>query len=182
MIHPLSDVKTNKIGRNTNIWQYAVVLENAVIGDNCNINCHTFIENDVIIGNNVTVKAGVFLWDGIIINNNVFIGPNVTFINDKYPRSKQYPAKFLKTIVKENASIGAAAIIMGGVIIGEFSLIGAGSLVTKSIPDFALAAGSPAKIVGWVDEGGNRLKTIDGKLVSEKGEMFLVENNVLKRL
>ena len=112
MIHELSDVKTTAIGSATKVWQYSVILERARIGNNCNINCHVFIENDVVIGNDVTVKSGVYIWDGVTIEDNVFIGPNVTFTNDKRPRSKQYPESFLRTTIKRNASIGAASIII----------------------------------------------------------------------
>ena len=133
MIHPTSDVQTTNIGKNTNVWQFCVILPNAKIGNNCNICSHCFIENDVIVGNNVTVKCGVQLWDGVIIEDNVFIGPNVTFCNDKYPRSKCYPEEFMKTIVKKGASIGANATILPGRIIGEGAMIGAGSIVTKDV-------------------------------------------------
>ncbi len=133
MIHPTSDVQTTNIGKNTNVWQFCVILPNAKIGNNCNICSHCFIENDVIVGNNVTVKCGVQLWDGVIIEDNVFIGPNVTFCNDKYPRSKCYPDEFMKTIVKKGASIGANATILPGRIIGEGAMIGAGSIVTKDV-------------------------------------------------
>jgi acetyltransferase-like isoleucine patch superfamily enzyme len=146
MIHPLADCNT-KIDESTNIWQYVVVLNGAIIGKNCNICAHCFIENDVRIGNNVTIKNGVFLWDGIEIEDDVFIGPNVTFTNDKYPRSKQYPEKFQKTIIKKGASIGAGSIILGGITIGEKAMIGAGSLVTKNVPAGELWMGSPAKYV-----------------------------------
>lgn len=147
MIHELSDVQTDQIGEGTKIWQFAVVLKGAKIGENCNINCHTFIENDVVIGNNVTIKAGVYIWDGIEIMDDVFIGPNVTFTNDKYPKSKVYPETFQKTIICKGASIGAGAIILGGVIIGENSLIAAGSIVTKNVPPNTLYKGSPAEFV-----------------------------------
>jgi UDP-2-acetamido-3-amino-2,3-dideoxy-glucuronate N-acetyltransferase len=147
MIHHLADVHTKNIGRDTKIWQFAIVLEGATIGNNCNINCHTFIENDVKIGNNVTVKSGVFLWDGITIEDDVFIGPNVTFTNDKYPKSKIYPDAFQNTIIKKGASIGANATILGGISIGKNALIGAGSVVTKSIPDNELWMGNPAKFI-----------------------------------
>jgi UDP-2-acetamido-3-amino-2,3-dideoxy-glucuronate N-acetyltransferase len=146
-IHPLADVQTKKIGDETNIWQFCIILKNAKIGGNCNISSHTFIENDVIIGDNVTVKCGVYLWDGLKIEDNVFIGPNVTFTNDKYPRSKQYPQKFQRTLIKEDASIGANATILGGVYIGEKSMIGAGSVVTKNVPDGELWMGNPAKFI-----------------------------------
>ena len=135
MIHPLSDVKSKNIGRGSTIWQFCVVLPHAIIGENCNICSHCFIENDVIIGNNVTIKNGVQLWDGMRIEDNVFIGPNVSFTNDKYPRSKQYPAKFLQTTIKKGASIGAGAVILPGVTIGEYALIGAGAIVTKDVGD-----------------------------------------------
>lgn len=146
-IHRLADVKTTNIGDNTQIWQFSVVLEKAKIGGNCNINCHCFIENDIVIGNNVTVKSGVYLWDGLRVGNNVFIGPNVTFINDKYPHSKQYPENFLETRIEDNVSIGAGSIIMGGILLGFGCMIGAGSLVTKHIPPKTLWYGNPAKYI-----------------------------------
>ncbi len=134
-IHKLSDVKSKKIGTNTKVWQYCVILENAVIGENCNICAHVLIENDVVIGNNVTIKSGVQLWDGLVVEDNVFIGPNVTFTNDLYPRSKHYPEKFIKTVIKKGASIGANTTIIPGIVIGENSMIAAGSIVTKNVPD-----------------------------------------------
>lgn len=147
MIHPTSDVQSTNIGEGTSIWQYVVVLPKASIGKNCNINAHCFVENDVVLGDNVTVKCGVYLWDGIRAGNNVFIGPNVTFTNDKYPRSKQYPDEFLKTIIEEGASIGAGSVILCGISIGRNSMIGAGSVVTKNIPPNQLWYGNPAKFI-----------------------------------
>ncbi|MBA6303758.1 acyltransferase [Colwellia sp. MB02u-14] len=147
MIHNLSDVQSSNIGYNTNIWQFCVVLAKAVIGENCNVCSHCLIENDVIIGDNVTIKSGVQIWDGITIEDNVFIGPNVTFTNDKTPRSKIYPEKFLKTIIRNNASIGANATILPGVIVGEFAMIGAGSVVTKSVEPHTTVIGNPAREV-----------------------------------
>ncbi|SIN81190.1 acyltransferase [Algoriphagus halophilus] len=147
MIHPLADVQTKKIGENTRIWQYAVVLQGASIGKDCNVNCHTFIENDVLIGDRVTVKSGVFLWDGLTVEDDVFIGPNVTFTNDKYPRSKQYPDEFQRTVIRKGASIGAASVILGGCTIGENSMVGAGSLVTHDVPPNTLVMGRPARVV-----------------------------------
>ena len=134
MIHPLSDVQTKNIGENTNIWQFCVVLPNAKIGSGCNICSHCFIENDVIIGNNVTVKCGVQLWDGMRIEDNVFIGPNVTFCNDKYPKSKNKNFKLEPVVIKKGASIGANATILPGVTIGENALIGAGSVINGNVP------------------------------------------------
>lgn len=147
MIHPTSEVQSSNIGENTTIWQFCVVLKDAVIGKNCNINFNVFIENDVIIGDNVTVKSGVQLWDGIRLEDNVFVGPNVTFTNDKYPRSKNYPEKFQNTIVKKGASIGAGSVVLGGITIGENALIGAGSVVTKDIPSKELWVGNPARFI-----------------------------------
>ncbi|GHT87477.1 hypothetical protein FACS189474_0350 [Bacteroidia bacterium] len=151
VVHSLADVQSENIGEHTNIWQYCVVLKNAQIGSNCNICAHCFIENDVKIGNNVTIKCGVYLWDGIDIEDNVFVGPNVTFTNDKYPRSKQYPEGFLKTKIKRGASIGAGSTILGSVTIGENAMIGAGSLVTKDIPAGQLWMGSPAKYIRHIE-------------------------------
>lgn len=156
-IHPLSDVHSSKIGDNTFIWQFSVVLKHATIGENCNINCHTFIENDVVLGNNVTVKAGVYLWDGLRVHDNVFIGPNATFVNDTRPRSKQYPDSFSTTVIEKGASIGANATILGGVTVGAYSMIGAGSVVTKNVPSFSLVIGNPARIVGWINEKGEKI-------------------------
>jgi acetyltransferase-like isoleucine patch superfamily enzyme len=146
-IHALADVQTKNIGDDTKIWQYAIVLPQAIIGKNCNINAHTFIENDVVIGNNVTVKCGVYLFDGMRIDDNVFIGPNATFVNDNHVRSKQYPENFLVITLKKNASIGANATILGGITIGENAMIGAGSVVTKDVPDNELWIGNPARFL-----------------------------------
>lgn len=157
MIHPLADVKSTKIGLNTSIWQYAVVLAGAQIGEDCNINCHTFIENDVIIGNRVTVKSGVYLWDGIRIEDDVFIGPSVIFTNDTNPRSKQR-VPFPPLVVGRGASIGAGSIILPGIKIGEYAMIGAGSLVTRDVEPFSLIYGSPATLQGYVNEKGQKIK------------------------
>ncbi|EAI5415508.1 N-acetyltransferase [Campylobacter coli] len=118
MMHKLADVQSDNIGNNTNIWQFCVVLPNAVIGENCNICSHCFIENNVKIGNNVTIKWGVQIWDDVTIENNVFIGPNVTFCNDKYLKSKKYLKEFLKIIIKKGASIDTNATILLGVTVG----------------------------------------------------------------
>ena len=134
MIHPLSDVQSKNIGKNTNVWQFCVVLPNAVIGDNCNICSHVFIENDVKIGNNVTVKCGVQVWDGTVIEDNVFIGPNVTLTNDKHPKSRAKDWKCEGVTIKKGASIGANATILPGVTIGENAIVGAGTIVTKDVP------------------------------------------------
>ena len=156
MIHDLSDVQSKNIGEKTSIWQYCVVLKNAKIGKNCNINCNVFIENDVIIGDNVTIKSGVQVWDGVTLEENVFIGPNVTFTNDFMPRSKQYPSEFLKTTIKEGASIGANSTIIGGVVVGRFAMVGAGSVVTKNISNNELWYGNPAVHQGYICQCGTK--------------------------
>lgn len=133
MIHELSDVQSKNIGKNTNIWQFSVVLPGAVIGEECNICSHCFIENEVRIGNRVTLKAGVYLWDGIAVEDDVFIGPNATFCNDKYPKSRNKDFKLEAIVIKKGASIGANATILPGVTIGENAMIGAGAIVTKDV-------------------------------------------------
>lgn len=159
MIHKLADVQTHNIGENTTIWQFCVILKNAIIGQNCNINAHVLIENNVIIADNVTIKSGVQIWDGITIEDNVFIGPNVTFTNDFTPRSKQYPIEFLKTTIKKGASIGANSTIIGGITVGAYAMIGAGSVVTKEIGNQELWYGNPARHKGYVCKCGQKCDT-----------------------
>jgi UDP-2-acetamido-3-amino-2,3-dideoxy-glucuronate N-acetyltransferase len=141
MIHPLSDVSSKMIGENTSVWQFCVILPGAVIGDNCNICSHCFLENNVKIGNNVTIKCGVQIWDGIIVEDDVFIGPNVTFCNDKYPVSKNKDFNLQGIVVRKGASIGANATILPGVEIGEYSIIGAGAIITKNVSPHELVKG-----------------------------------------
>ena len=146
-IHILADVQTSLLGSGTKIWQFVVVLPRAKIGNDCNICSHCFIENDVVIGDRVTVKCGVQLWDGLRIGNDVFIGPNVSFANDHFPRSKQTPETFLQTVISDGASIGAGATILPGVTIGCNAMIGAGAVVTRSVPANSVVTGNPAKVV-----------------------------------
>jgi UDP-2-acetamido-3-amino-2,3-dideoxy-glucuronate N-acetyltransferase len=147
-IHPLADVKSNQIGSGTKIWQFCVVLNEAKIGNDCNINAQCLIENDVIIGNRVTVKSGVQLWDGLRIEDDVFIGPNVTFTNDKYPRSKKKLETLGTTFLHHGCSIGANSTILCGISIGANSMIGAGSVVTRDVPPGELWIGNPARYSG----------------------------------
>jgi lipopolysaccharide biosynthesis protein len=153
-IHPSSEVLSQQIGNDTYIWQYCIILPGAEIGSNCNICANVLIENDVKLGNNVTVKSGVQLWDGVTLEDNVFIGPNVTFTNDKVPRSKMYPDLFLKTLIKKGASIGANSTIVAGHIIGEYAFVGAGSVVTKDIPANTVWYGNPAVHHGYITNEG----------------------------
>ncbi|AIQ49624.1 transferase [Paenibacillus sp. FSL R7-0273] len=157
--HPQAIVESENIGANTRVWAFAHILPGAVLGEDCNVNDHTFIENDVVIGNKVTVKSGVYIWDGVTIHDNVFIGPNVTFTNDLRPRSKQYPSEFLKTVLEEWVSIGANATIIAGNTIGKYAMVGAGSLVTKNIPNNTLWYGNPAKFKSYICNCGEKLNT-----------------------
>ena len=151
-IHPLADVKSLNIGKDTRIWKFSVIFENAKIGENCNICAHSLIENDVVIGNNVTIKSGVFLWDGTRVEDDVFIGPNATFTNDVMPRSKIYPDVFSGITLKKGASIGANATILPGITIGCKAMVGAGAVVTKDVPDYAVVAGNPATIKRYIEQ------------------------------
>jgi UDP-2-acetamido-3-amino-2,3-dideoxy-glucuronate N-acetyltransferase len=149
--HKTAIVETDAIGERTRIWAFAHVLPGARIGSDCNVCDHTFIENDVIVGDRVTIKCGVQLWDGVRLEDDVFVGPNASFTNDNFPRSKQYlaPEKIARTTVKKGASIGANATILPGIVIGERSMVGAGSVVTHNVPPDAVVAGNPAKIIGY---------------------------------
>ena len=149
--HKLSDVQSSNIGKGTRIWQFSVIFPGAIIGDDCNICAHTLIENDVVIGDRVTIKSGVYIWDGITLEDDVFIGPCVAFSNDKMPRSKKYPEKFARTVVKKGASIGANATILPGLTIGMNSMVGAGAVVTKDVPDNVIVIGNPAIILKKIE-------------------------------
>ena len=151
-IHSHAICESEHVGINTRIWAFAHILPNAVIGKDCNICDHVFIENDVVIGNRVTIKCGVQLWDGCIVEDDVFIGPNATFCNDIFPRSKKYPDKFLKTLLKKGCSIGANATILPGVTIGSNAMIAAGAVVIEDVPDNAVVIGNPGHIHHYIHE------------------------------
>ncbi len=146
-VHPHADAQSSYIGRNTKIWQFTVILPGAKIGSDCNICSHCFIENDVVISDWVTVKNGVYLYDGLRIEDHVFIGPNVTFTNDKYPKSRNTGYVCLQTWVGDGASIGAGATILPGLRIGAGATVGAGAVVTKDVPSGATVIGNPARVV-----------------------------------
>lgn len=150
-LHPQALCESTAIGEGTRVWAFAHVLRGATIGRDCNICDHVFIENDVVVGDRVTVKCGVQLWDGLRIADDVFIGPNATFSNDKYPRSKRYQAQVLQTRIERGASVGGGASVLPGVRIGARAMIGAGSVVTQDVPPKAIVFGNPARIVGYVD-------------------------------
>ncbi len=153
-LHPLADVQTQNIGAGSRIWQFVVILPGAKIGKGVNICSHCFIENQVEIGDGATIKSGVQIWDGVTIEAGVFIGPNVSFTNDKHPISGNAAGfGLLQTRVCKNAAIGAGAVILPGVTIGEGALVGAGAVVTRDVPARALVVGNPAKIVEKRDGG-----------------------------
>jgi acetyltransferase-like isoleucine patch superfamily enzyme len=155
-VHPVGLCESTKIGSGTRVWAFAHVLPNATIGCDCNICDHVFIENDVVIGDRVTVKSGVQLWDGLRVDDDVFIGPNATFTNDKFPRSKRYPDSFLRTHIEKGASIGAGAVVLPGITIGCGAMVGAGAVVTHDVPTNAIVVGNPATIVGYADAPGGK--------------------------
>jgi acetyltransferase-like isoleucine patch superfamily enzyme/dTDP-4-dehydrorhamnose 3,5-epimerase-like enzyme len=165
-IHPNALCESTSIGEGTRVWAFAHVLPGARIGADCNICDHVFVENDVIIGDRVTVKCGVQLWDGIHIESDVFIGPNATFTNDRFPRSKKYPEKFLQAKVCDGASIGANATILPGLTIGERAMVAAGAVVTRSVPANAIVRGNPARIVGYVDSAEPAVRAVTGEIDS----------------
>lgn len=156
-VHEKAIVETKNIGESTKIWAFCNILKGAKLGKNCNICDGCFIENNVTIGDNVTIKNGVYLWDGIIIEDDVFIGPNATFTNDKYPRSKNKNYSQQQTLLKNGCSIGANATILSGIVVGEGAMIGAGAVVTKDVPDFALVYGNPGRIMGKVNKSGKKI-------------------------
>ena len=151
--HSSAIVETRRVGAGTRIWAFAHVLPGAVIGRDCNICDHVFIENAVLLGDRVTVKCGVQLWDGVTLEDDVFVGPNATFTNDPFPRSKQPPTEFSRTLVRQGASIGANATILPGLTIGRGAMVGAGALVASSVPPNAIVVGNPAAITGYVETG-----------------------------
>ena len=148
-VHPQALLESEKIGSGTRVWAFAHVLPGAVVGRDCNVCDHVFIENDVVVGDRVTVKCGVQLWDGIRIEDDVFLGPNVTFTNDRYPRSRQHPPRYPETIVKQGASIGANATLLPGLVVGPGAMIGAGAVVTRNVPANAVVVGNPARILRY---------------------------------
>ena len=145
-VHPMADVHSENIGQDARIWQFVVVLPGARIGSDVNICSHCFVENDVIIGDRVTIKNGVQLWDGMRIADEVFVGPNVTFTNDRYPRSQNQDTKLLSTVVEKGASIGAGAVICPGITIGAGAMVAAGAVVTRDVSAGTLVVGNPATV------------------------------------
>jgi UDP-2-acetamido-3-amino-2,3-dideoxy-glucuronate N-acetyltransferase len=151
-VHPQALVESSDIGPNTRIWAFTHVLRGARIGANCNIGDHAFVEGEVVLGNNVTVKNGVAIWNRVTVEDDVFLGPNCVFTNDRNPRSyiKKPVEQLDPTLVRANATIGANATILCGVTIGTYAFIGAGAVVIRSVPDYGLLVGNPARQTGWM--------------------------------
>jgi len=160
-VHPKGLCESVDVGEGTTIWAFAHVLSGASIGRDVNLCDFTFVENDVILGDRVTVKCHVALWDGLRAEDDVFIGPGASFTNDRYPRSKRRGV-LLQTILRRGASIGAGAVILPGLTIGEYALVGAGAVVVKDVPPFTLVKGNPAREAGLVCRCGAPLAPHDG--------------------
>ena len=163
--HPNALVETEQIGTDTRIWAFTHVMKGVRLGRNCNVGEHCYLETGVVVGDQVTIKNGVALWDGVVVEDRAFLGPNCVFTNDLFPRSKVI-SRPLRTVVRTGASIGANATILCGIEIGEYSLIGAGSVVTTNVPDFALLMGNPARVHGYVCCCGDKLDLSVGGQIS----------------
>lgn len=184
-VHPNALCESEHIGEGTRIWAFAHVLPGARIGRDCNLCDGVFVENDVVVGDRVTVKCGVQLWDGVRLHDDVFVGPNATFTNDPFPRSRQRPAAFAQTVVEAGASIGANATLLPGLRIGRGAMVGAGAVVTRSVPPHAIVVGNPARIVGYVGDakpaeaGGGDGATIAAGAAGE-GEKLAVTDTAVR--
>lgn len=189
-IHKTAEVSSEaKIGSGTKIWQNSQVLKNAQIGKNCIIGHNCFIASKAKLGNGVKIESNTDVWDYVILEDYVFVGPSVVFTNDLNPRAKypkkEYPqyGKWLPTLVNEGATIGANATIVCGITIGKWAFIGAGAVVNKNIPDYALVVGVPAKQIGWVCECGNKLDFKNNKAVCLKCQRkYQKINNIVKQI
>jgi acetyltransferase-like isoleucine patch superfamily enzyme len=172
MIHETALVATPRVGEGTRIWAYVNVLAGATIGRDCNICDRCFIENDVVVGDRVTVKCGVSLFDGVVLEEDVFVVPDVSFSNDPRPRSGRRPETHPRTIVRAGASLGAGVVLLPGVTVGRAAMVGAGSLVTRDVPDFALVYGSPARVHGHVCRCGETLRFNDRRAECACGRRY----------
>ena len=185
MIHRLADCMNENIPESTKIWQFCVVFPKAQIGENCNIGQNVVVSPDVVLGNNVKVQNNVSIYTGVICDDDVFLGPSMVFTNVINPRSAiSRKNQYKKTHVGKGATIGANATIVCGHDIGKYAFIGAGSVVTKTVPDYALVVGNPSRQVGWMSEYGQKLHfNEDGIAVcSESGEKYQLENNKVSKI
>jgi len=191
-VHPTAIVEPRRIGAGTRIWAFVHVMADASVGKHCNIGEHSFIESGAVVGDNVTIKNSNMVWDGVVLEDGVFVGPNVSFTNDLYPRSPRLPQVMARyrdrgwlspTRVRQGASLGAGAVILAGITIGEFAMVGAGAVVTKDVPPFALVLGSPARVRGWVCECARPLRFQDGTATcAECGTTFVTVGTSIERV
>ncbi len=183
--HPSSVIDDGcQIGDGTKIWHFSHVMGGCVIGNNCILGQNVFIGNKVVLGNNVKVQNNVSVYEGVICEDDVFVGPGVVFTNVINPRSAiERKSEFKTTLIKKGASIGANATIVCGNTINKFAFIGAGALVTKDVPAYALVVGNPGRQVGWMSEFGQKLEFDEnGKAVcAESGQEYLLEDGVMKK-
>jgi len=173
------------IGDGTKIWHFSHIMQGSVVGSNCNLGQNVVVSPKVVLGNNVRVQNNVSIYEGVICEDDVFLGPSMVFTNVINPRSAvSRKHEYLKTLVKKGASIGANATIVCGNEIGEYAFIGAGAVVTKPVPAFALVIGNPARQTGWMSEHGHKLKfDASGKAVCpESGQEYLLSNNKVTRI
>ena len=183
--HPTAVIDEGcSIGDGSKIWHFSDLMELAEIGKDCNIGQNVFIANNVVLGKNVKVQNNVSLYSGVICEDDVFLGPSMVFTNVKNPRSAiSRNDNFSQTVIKKGASIGANATIVCGVTIGSFAFVGAGAVITKDVPPFALMIGVPAKLDGWMSEHGERLQFTDGiALCRESGEKYKLENGNCEKI
>ncbi|MCI0449571.1 MAG: N-acetyltransferase [Chlorobi bacterium] len=177
-VHPNALAESEDIGAKTRIWAFAHVMKNVKIGEDCNLCDYVFVESGVTIGNRVTVKNGISIWDGVTIEDDVFLGPYCVLTNDMLPRSKAHHAEYSKTLIKKGASIGANATILCGITLGRYCMVGAGAVVTKSIPDFALVTGNPARVKYWISKKGGKLNfNKEGIASDNSGNKYKLHNN-----
>ncbi|MBA2249356.1 MAG: N-acetyltransferase [Chitinophagaceae bacterium] len=174
-----------EIGAGTHIWHFCHIMPTAIIGKSCIIGQNAFIDNNTVIGDGVKIQNNVSVYNGVVLEEDVFIGPSVVFTNVINPRSFiERKNEFQSTVIKKGATIGANATILCGVEIGEYALVGAGAIVTKNVPAFALMAGNPAKLTGWVSEKGNKLIFDEaGKAICEQGgDTYILKSNIAVKL
>ena len=174
-VHPYALCETDEVGAGTRIWAFAHILPGAVIGADCNICDHAFIEGEVRVGNGVTVKNGVQLFDGVVVHDDVFLGPNCIFTNDRNPRAavKKGVGQRIPTRLERGCTIGANATVVCGVTVRPGGFVGAGAVVVKDVPAYAIVVGNPARQVGWMCSCGNRL---DDSLDCQCGLRFRVRS------